>query len=41
MKTNQDPQLKQYARVARVLPKNVSNASNARIRVLATAKPQI
>ncbi|TDU43652.1 hypothetical protein BXY82_1068 [Gelidibacter sediminis] len=41
MKTNQESQLKQYARVARIFPKTNPNATNARIRVLATAKPQI
>lgn len=40
MKINQNPQVKQYARVARVLPKIGPNTTNARIRVLAT-KPQV
>ncbi len=41
MKTNQETELKQYARVARIFPKTNMNPTNARIRVLATAKPQI
>lgn len=41
MKTNQTPEIKQYARVARVFPKTDLNAANAKIRVLATTKGQI
>ncbi|WP_262713420.1 hypothetical protein [Gelidibacter salicanalis] len=41
MKTNQESELKQYARVARVFPKINMNATNAKIRVLAKAEPQI
>ncbi|WP_299393318.1 hypothetical protein [uncultured Gelidibacter sp.] len=41
MKTNQESQLRQYARVARVFPKTGITTTNARIRVLATTKPQV
>ena len=42
MQTNQSKQLRQYARVARTLPKIIGNGSNARVRTLITAKnPQV
>lgn len=40
MKTNQGQQEKQYARVARVFPKNILSTTNARIRVLDTNQSQ-
>lgn len=40
MKTNQTPEERQYARVARIFPKTNSNSTNARIRVLATNQDQ-
>ncbi len=40
MKTNPEQQEKQYARVARVFPKNILSTTNARIRVLDTDKCQ-
>lgn len=45
MKINQSSQLRQYARVARIFPKTdletTPNATNARIKVLATTNTQI
>lgn len=41
MKTNQTPEERQYARVARIFPKTNSNTTNARIKVLAANKGQI
>lgn len=38
MKTNPAQPEKQYARVARVFPKNILSATNARIRGLVTSK---
>lgn len=38
MQTNQTQELKQYARVARTLPKIMNNGTNARIRALITNK---
>lgn len=40
MKTNHTSPLKQYARVARVFPKAIISATNARIRALTAPKPQ-
>lgn len=40
MKTNQKPEERQYARVARIFPKTNVNAANARIRVMATNQAQ-
>ena len=41
MKTNQTPEQRQYARIARVFPKTNPSTTNSRIRVLATSKGQI
>lgn len=40
MKTNQTPEARQYARVARIFPKTNFNATNARIKVLVTNQGQ-
>lgn len=40
MKTNTGQPEKQYARVARVFPKTILSATNARIRVLDTNQSQ-
>ncbi|WP_262890681.1 hypothetical protein [Gelidibacter maritimus] len=40
MKTNLTSSERQYAKVARVFPKNIFSATNARIRVLKTIKGQ-
>lgn len=45
MKINQKPDIRQYARVARIFPKTdlntTPNATNARIKVLASTTTQI
>lgn len=38
MKTDQPSTSKQYARVARIFPKSLLTATNARIKVLETVK---
>ena len=41
MKTNNSSDLKQYARVARIIPKTKGTTTNARIKVVATTKGEI